>query len=88
MPNIDAIIQLDRRTRKNKFGKVIIEPDQRPSGPHGVLTVPPQNDEERGDLSVFLARLIREFQFNYRRDSMELSYEHGNITLAKVTFYP
>lgn len=86
--NIDDIIKLDQRTRANKFGKVVITPDVIPPGAHGVLTLQPKIAEQRTNIQVLLAYLVEQFSFNYRRDSLELNYENGLISLARLTFYP
>lgn len=80
----DALITLDQRIRKHGFGKVIFGAEQQ-QGPHGIITVPVVG-ADRDDISVLIQRLIVEHEFNHKRDMLELSYEHGRLTLARITF--
>lgn len=85
MDNVATILSLHSRIAAAGYGSLLLPPERPFDGPTGTILVRP-HQAERTDVSAFLLRLVRDFRFLYRRDQLELSYEAGKITLARVTF--
>lgn len=82
---VSAILQAERRIRASGFGRLTVGASHVGLADHGTIHVQP-TPAERDDLAAFLERLMTELDFRYNRDQLELSYEHGHLTLAKITF--
>jgi hypothetical protein len=82
---MDAILVLHRRIQASGFGRLLLPPATPLSGPMATIHIQPHGDS-RTNIEQLLFELVRDYDFRYRRDQLELTYEHKQIVLARVTF--
>lgn len=85
MDSVATILQLHTRITAARFGSLLLPPAEPFAGPTGTILVKPVAGEKT-DVQALLFRLARDYRFEYGRDQLELHYEHGAITLARLTF--
>jgi hypothetical protein len=83
--NVATILSLHARVSAAGFGELLLPPAVPFVGPTGTIHVKPVL-AERKSIETFLLRLVRDFRFQYQRDQLEVTYQDGLITLARVTF--
>lgn len=85
--NVDRILALIQRVlRAGGYGRIEIPPPE-PLDVGAIATVHVQpSPEEQQNLLKLLARLKAKYEYNPRRDRLELTYEGGRLTLARISF--
>lgn len=85
MDIVERITALHRRILSAGHGRLLLPPARPLEGPIGTINVRP-TPAERTEIADLLSRLARDYGFTYSRDQLELTYENGGLTLARISF--
>ena len=83
--DVIALISRLRDRISSGFGRIVLPPTVPLDGPRGIITHQPTL-QERDDVEALLTTLQTTYEFVYGRDELELTYERGRLTLARISF--
>ena len=87
MDNVDRLLGLIARVlRAGGYGRIEIPPPEPfAGGAIATVHVQPAPDEQQS-LPRLLTRLKSVYEYDPKRDRLELTYEGGRLTLARISF--